>query len=101
MVDQLQVPLVLLCLILAYLTGVMTVVGAALIGSRPHRDGPVILVMVRRKKGEGTGDSVPKSNIIHETQAVPSQATFSTRAQSEEELQEEIAERLRARHGLG
>ncbi|MBX3081728.1 MAG: hypothetical protein KF716_08830 [Anaerolineae bacterium] len=96
MVEQLQIPLVLLCLILAYLTGVMTVVGAALIGSRPRSNGRVILVIVRRKKVEQ-----PKSSVIHEAQTVPSQATFSSRAQSEDELQEEIAARLRARHGLG
>lgn len=98
MAEQLQIPLILLCLILAYLTGVMTVVGAALIGQRPHRGGQVILVMARRKKKT---EPPAKSSVIHETQTVPSQATFSSRAQSEEDLQEELSARLRARHGLG
>lgn len=78
MANELFLPSIVLCLILAYITGVLTVVGAALL-NRPS-SAPYVIVIAskdpapKQPEPEPTANPSPaRSRVIHEQ----SQATFS------------------------
>lgn len=89
MANELFVPSIILCLILAYLTGILTVVGVALL-NRPAGV-PYVIVLEAKEPTPATPAEPPpqRSQVIHEQQ---SQATFSGEQSVKTAVEENLAE---------
>lgn len=86
MANELYVPLIILCFILAYLTGILTVVGMALI-TRP--DAYAFTFVIDGQEEASTADEPPsRTQTIHEK----SQATFSSEADVKAAIHEGLAQ---------
>ena len=87
MTNELYLPLIVLCFILAYLTGILTVVGMALI-NRPAAKTFVIVFGGEEEEAPVADNSPSRTQTIHEQ----SQATFSSEADVKTLINEGLAQ---------
>ena len=86
MTNELYLPLIVLCFILAYLTGILTVVGMALI-NRPAAK--TFVIVFNGEEDAPVADNSPsRTQTIHEQ----SQATFSSEADVKTLINEGLAQ---------